>query len=65
MFFFVCADFLPIRKSYIEFGITMDSNIVLGDLNCNGKERNLLECNKAVSRSTCSHDEDAGVKCGG
>ena len=56
---------LPIRRSFIEYGVAMDTDIILSDLNCNGLESNLLECTQATSRSTCDHTEAAGVKCGG
>ena len=38
----------------------------LDDLDCSGNEENLLQC-MTDSRAShdCTHEEDAGVKCGG
>ena len=57
---------LPVRRSYVEYGLNMDDDIILQDLNCMGEEGNLYSCPIANSKSSnCDHTEDAGVKCGG
>ncbi|XP_029453781.1 HHIP-like protein 1 isoform X2 [Rhinatrema bivittatum] len=47
-----------------EFGEGLSLQILLDDVQCTGKERNLLECKHAnVGTHNCSHQEDAGVVC--
>nr|XP_033808735.1 HHIP-like protein 1 isoform X2 [Geotrypetes seraphini] len=48
-----------------EFGEGHSLKILLDDVQCTGKEKNLLECKHAnVGLHNCSHQEDAGVVCG-
>ena len=48
------------------YGEAFNTSIVISDLNCNGAEDNLLSCSRGSREGrTCSHSEDAGVKCGG
>lgn len=56
-------DTLPIRQSSSLYGEGM-GELFLTDLNCNGGENNLFECDGS-SITECDHSEDAGVRCGG
>uniref|UniRef100_A0A8D0GLD8 Soluble scavenger receptor cysteine-rich domain-containing protein SSC5D n=1 Tax=Sphenodon punctatus TaxID=8508 RepID=A0A8D0GLD8_SPHPU len=47
-----------------EFGEGNLLRILLDDVQCSGREKNLLECSHAdVGKHNCSHKEDAGVIC--
>lgn len=51
-------------SKHAEFGEGRTLNILLDDVQCTGKERNLLECaHKGIGKHNCSHTEDAGVVC--
>ncbi|XP_069493529.1 HHIP-like protein 1 [Ambystoma mexicanum] len=54
-----------IRASkHAEFGEGRALKILLDDVQCTGKENNLLECaHKGIGKHNCSHTEDAGVLC--
>lgn len=56
---------IPVRKLATTYGVG-NGPIHLDDLDCIGSEENLLECS-ADQRGDhdCTHEEDAGVKCGG
>ena len=48
----------------IGAGYGQGSGLILDDLACEGDESNLEECDHARwGNDTCSHAEDAGVKC--
>ena len=56
---------MPVRRLAGTYGVGSE-DILLDDLDCNGREENLLLCtidNRAGHN--CNHEEDAGVKCGG
>jgi len=38
-------------------------NIFLNSVRCRGIETKLEHCDKATTNNTCSHNEDAGVRC--
>ena len=52
--------------------VIVDSNLNIGtgpifltDLECEGEERNLLNCGLPVYLHSCNHNKDVGVKCPG
>ena len=48
-----------------EFGEGKDLRILLDDVQCDGTESGLLDCQHAgVGTNNCAHYEDAGVICG-
>ena len=48
-----------------EFGEGRDLRILLDDVQCEGTESSLLDCQHAgVGTNNCAHYEDAGVICG-
>uniref|UniRef100_F7AJ37 Soluble scavenger receptor cysteine-rich domain-containing protein SSC5D n=1 Tax=Ornithorhynchus anatinus TaxID=9258 RepID=F7AJ37_ORNAN len=48
-----------------EFGEGQALPILLDDVQCNGQEESLLDCNHlGIGKHNCAHDEDAGVVCG-
>lgn len=48
-----------------ELGAGQGLSILLDDVECQGSERNLLECKRAqIGMHNCSHQEDVGVVCG-
>lgn len=48
-----------------EFGEGKDLRILLDDVQCEGTEASLLDCQHAgVGTNNCAHYEDAGVICG-
>ncbi|MBN3307471.1 HIPL1 protein, partial [Amia calva] len=48
-----------------EMGEGSELNILLDDVQCQGEEKTLLECNTAkIGQHNCSHKEDVGVVCG-
>ena len=65
------ADIVPVKRSPLVFGNnTMNLTIILSNLDCNGTESSLLDCqsnifNRAIAMRDCDHGEDAGVQCGG
>lgn len=56
------------RRLVNKYGIG-NGSILLDDLDCSGREMNLLQCannrHQRTVQHDCSHEEDAGVKCGG
>lgn len=58
----------PVLRSSMFYG-EGTGDIRLSELDCNGTERNLLECPPARQQGSdvrmCSHFEDAGVRCDG
>ncbi|XP_030069522.1 HHIP-like protein 1 isoform X1 [Microcaecilia unicolor] len=57
--------FVTRASTQAEFGEGHPLQILLDDVQCTGKEKNLLECKHAnLGQHNCSHQEDAGVVCG-
>ena len=66
LFSFLCFPSLLIgletyRSSY--FGNTTEGPIYLNRLFCSGDEENLLICYHSPFTESCTHNNDAGVKC--
>lgn len=60
-------DVIPVRKLDLKYGIG-NTSIYLDDLDCSGSEADLLHCahdSHGRAQHYCTHEEDAGVKCGG
>ena len=58
---------VAVRRSATIYG-EGSGNILLDDLDCNGAEDSLLDCQadmRNISSHDCTHSEDAGVRCGG
>ena len=51
---------VPFTHAYFGEGT---SNISFGGLDCAGSEERLVDC--VQTQPTCTHAEDAGVRCGG
>lgn len=50
---------------HAEFGESKNLKIILDDVQCEGTEETLLDCQHAgVGKHNCAHYEDAGVICG-
>ncbi len=67
MHMYRCTDLIPVKKSALLYG-RGNGTILLDDLDCRGSEMNLLQCKSDIhknARHDCTHEEDAGVKCGG
>lgn len=59
------ADVIPVRRLSDKYGAG-SGNIMLDDLDCSGREVDLFSCEENSQRThDCTHEEDAGVKCGG
>lgn len=53
------------RKLELKYGVG-NASIYLDDLDCSGSEADLLRCeSNARAQHDCTHEEDAGLKCGG
>ena len=53
------------KRSAEIYGMVL-GKILLDDLDCSGREENLLQCSiHKANEHDCTHHEDAGVKCGG
>ena len=53
------------RKLAATYGVG-NGPIFLDNLDCTGKEENLLGCSvDKRAEHVCTHEEDAGAKCGG
>ena len=37
--------------------------IVMGFVDCNSHEKRLIDCPQSTATRSCSHSEDAGVRC--
>jgi hypothetical protein len=61
------ADVVPVKRSPLVYGNdSMNLNIILTNLDCNGTESSLLDCQiNSKAMRHCDHSEDAGVRCGG
>lgn len=54
-----------ISRRYAYYGMG-SGPILLSDLYCTGTESNMLECNRNMYGTlSCSHNQDAGVRCEG
>lgn len=40
-----------------------EGNIWLHDVNCTGNERALMNCAAVTGRGSCTHSQDAGIRC--
>jgi hypothetical protein len=54
----------PVLRSSMFYG-EGTGDIRLTQLDCNGTESNLVNCQAQPTPRMCTHAEDAGVRCGG
>ena len=52
----------PSALSFAVFGQGTGA-IALTNVACSGSEARLIDCSSSASTSSCSHSEDAGVRC--
>ena len=57
MWFIICNNYLFCS----DFG-PGSGNIWFSELECNGRERSIAQCERA-DKNTCAHDQDAAVVC--
>ena len=67
-FFCVCMEYRAIMitgaEAYSQAQFGQGSGpIVLDDLDCNGDEVSILNCDFDQDTSDCTHFEDAGIRC--
>ena len=60
-----CADSLAVNAKYLRTN-TSEYSILLDGVDCTGAEDSVLDCShQGIGEHDCTHDEDAGVICGG
>ena len=53
-----------LQSAHVPSDGAMDRPIVLSGLSCTGNEANISECSSSLPSSGCTHQRDAGVRCG-